>query len=289
LKGDVVTTSKSAPPPIDPGHAGDPETHVTSELVELLPGAHAAIVRLNRPDLLNAMTWEMVRELESVLKQVGDDPSVCTVLITGVGRAFSAGGDLKKYQQLQKDAKGFPEFVDDVHRVFGSLATMRQPVVALINGVTAAGGLELALSADFAYIAASARIGDLHLNFAQMGGGGVLSLLPRMIGPAKARELIMSASLLDAQQALDWGLVNRLVPDDQLLEAGLEFARKTAAMSATALANAKYVLNTGFADGTGLPASLRLERERNCLYVLTQPDAHEGLAAFAEKRPPRFQ
>jgi enoyl-CoA hydratase len=273
----------------DRSDADKSAVYVTRELVEVQPGVFAAIVRLDRPDLLNAMTWEMVRELERVLEEVGNTPSVCAVLITGVGRAFSAGGDLKKYQTLQKDPKAFPAFVDDVHRVFGSLARMSQPVVALINGVTAAGGLELALSADFAYMAASARIGDLHLSFGQMGGGGVLSLLPRMIGPAKARELIMSAELLDAEQALAWGLVNRVVPDEGLLEAGLAFARKVAVMSPTALASAKYVLNTAFADGTGLPSALRLERERNSLYVLTQPDAHEGLAAFAEKRVPRFR
>ena len=165
---------------------------------------------------------------------------------------------------------------------------LSKPVVALVNGVTAAGGLELVLSCDFAYAAASARIGDMHMNFGQMGGGGVLTLLPRTIGPAKARELVFSGELLDAEQALALGLVNRVVPDDELLETGLEFARNVAKKSPTAIANAKHVMNAGLSAGTGVEETMRLERERNCLYVLTQPDAHEGLAAFAEKREPKF-
>jgi enoyl-CoA hydratase len=211
------------------------------------------------------------------------------VLITGKGRGFSAGGDLKAYVELQQDPYEFPRFSADLHRTFASIAAMRVPVVALVNGVTAAGGLELLLSCDFAYAAASARIGDLHLKFGQMGGGGVLSLLPRTIGPARARELVFSARLLDAAEAEQWGLVNRVVPDDELIEAGLELARGAATRSAQALAVAKDVLNSGFAEGTGLHGALRLEREATARYCLTLPDAHEGLIAFAERRDPQFE
>ena len=166
---------------------------------------------------------------------------------------------------------------------------MRMPVVALVNGVTAAGGLELLLSCDFAYAAQSARIGDLHLKFGQMGGGGVLSLLPRSIGPARARELIFSANLLDAHEAARWGIVNRVVPDDDLLAAGLEFADGAATRSAEAMAVAKDVLNGTFAEGTGLNAALRLERESTQRFCLTLPDPQEGLAAFAEGRQPNWR
>ena len=102
------------------------------------------------------------------------------IVITGAGTAFSAGGDLKSYLTLQREPEAFPDFVADLHRVFGRLRRLRVPVVALVNGTTAAGGLELLLSCDFAYAASSARIGDAHLTYGQMGGGGVLTLLPAL-------------------------------------------------------------------------------------------------------------
>jgi enoyl-CoA hydratase/carnithine racemase len=264
------------------------ERNVTTEHCPIDGRNRAALIWLDRPDLLNAMTWEMLLDLERELNEADADETVSIILISGRGRAFSAGGDLKKYQVLQRDPVAFPRFVDDVHRVYSGISKLTKPVVALVNGVTGAGGLELLLSCDFAYAAASARIGDLHLNFGQMGGGGVLSLLPRMIGMARASELIYSGDLLDAEQALEWGLVNRVVPDDELMATGMAFAQRVTKKSPAALRNAKFVLNTGFADGTGLNTTMALERERNCLYVLTEPDAHEGLIAFAEKREPKF-
>lgn len=266
-----------------------PGTPVEVERAELDgSGAVAAILWLNRPDSLNAIDWPMVAALEDALNVADSDPTVRTILISGRGRAFSAGGDLKSYVTLQRSAVEFPRFMRDLHRTFGSIRSLGKPTVALVNGITAAGGLELILACDFAYAAASAQIGDAHLNYGQMGGGGVLALLPRMLPPARARELFFSAELLPAEEALEWGLVNRVVPDDQLLDAGLKFARKVAGKSAASVANAKYVMNVGLADGTGLEGALRLERERNAFYCLNLPDSSEGLAAFAEKRPPRF-
>lgn len=250
--------------------------------------AEAALIWLNRPDALNAISWEMVTGLEKALVTTDNDERICTVLISGRGRAFSAGGDLKSYLALQRDPEGFPRFLADLHRTFGAIRTMRKPVVALVNGVTAAGGLELLLSCDFAYAAASARIGDAHLNYGQIGGGGALALLPRMLGPARARELLFSGDFLPAEEALGCGIVNRVVPDDTLVETGLHFARKVAAKSPTGIEHAKYVMNAGYASGVGLEDALRLERERNAFYCLNVPDAQEGLSAFAEKRRPQF-
>ena len=137
------------------------------------------------------------------------------MLLTGAGRAFSAGGDLKSYVELQRDPVAFPRFVADIHRVFGRLRDLPVPVVALVNGVTAAGGLELLLNCDFALVARSARIGDGHLNFGQMGGGGVLTLLPRVVGLQRASELIFSGRFLSADEAVEWGLAVRCVEDDR--------------------------------------------------------------------------
>ena len=211
------------------------------------------------------------------------------MLLTGAGRAFSAGGDLKSYIELQRDPVAFPQFVADLHRVFGRLRELPVPVVALVNGVTAAGGLELLLNCDFALVARSARISDGHLNFGQMGGGGVLTLLPRVIGLQRASELIFSGRFLSAEEAVDWGLAIRCVEDDELFENGMTFARQVAAKSPLAVANAKAVLQGLWAANGDLSSGLRFERERNAYYCLTSEDAPEGLQAFLEKRSPRFR
>jgi enoyl-CoA hydratase/carnithine racemase len=248
----------------------------------------AAVLRLNRPDALNALDRAMIEELGVRLRAADADPAVAAILVTGRGRSFSAGGDLKAYIELQQDAVAFAAFIDVLGDVFGSIPYLSKPVVALVNGIAAAGGVELLLACDFAFAARSSRIGDAHLNYGQIGGGGSLALLPRTIGPARARELVFSARFLEADEALAWGLVNRVLDDADLLEAGLDFARGVAEKSPAAVAHAKYAMNAGWADGTGLPAALRLERDRAALYCTTLPDSAEGLRAFSEKRAPRF-
>ena len=248
----------------------------------------AVVITLSRPDCLNAIDWEMLRQLDSTIDALSDREDLCCVLVTGAGRAFSAGGDLKSYIELQRDSVAFPQFVSDVHRVFGRLRELPVPVVALVNGVTAAGGLELLLNCDLALVARSALIGDGHLNFGQMGGGGVLTLLPRVVGLQRASELIFSGRFLSSEEAVDWGLAIRCVDDEALLESGLTFARQVAAKSPLALANAKAVLQGLWSTNGDLTSGLQVERERNDVYCLTSEDAPEGLHAFLEKRPPRF-
>ncbi|MCU1380678.1 MAG: enoyl-CoA hydratase/isomerase family protein [Acidimicrobiales bacterium] len=251
--------------------------------------AVAAVLRLDRPDSLNAIDWEMLRALDAALDEVEADADVRAVLVTGNGRAFSAGGDLKGYVKLQKDPVKFPQFVADLHRIFGRLRTIKVPAIALVNGVTAAGGLELLLNCDFTLVARSARIGDGHLNFGQMGGGGVLTLLPRAIGRERAMELIVTGRFLSSDECVAWGLANRVVDDEHLLDEGLELAKGIAAKSPLAVANAKEVLHSVWADNGSVEAGLRFERERDAYYCLTSHDAPEGLVAFGEKRAPRFK
>ena len=269
----------------EPQHAA----YVVVDRIALDAGGDAALVSLNRPEQLNPIDWTTVHQLQEILTAVDDDPAVRAVLIIGRGRAFSAGGDLKSYVKLQEDSVAFPAFLDDLHRTFQFIATMRKPVIALVNGVTVAGGLELILSCDFALAADTAKIGDGHLTFGQMGGGGVLSMLPRAIGPAKARELVLTGRWLSAEEAVEWGLISRVVAPGDLLSAGIEVANAIAERSPLAVANAKLVMNSGWAQGNGLEAALALERERNAYYCLTSEDAREGLRAFQEKRKPRYR
>jgi enoyl-CoA hydratase len=251
--------------------------------------AVAGVLRLNRPDQLNPIDARVLQQLDDGLTELVDDRQVRAILITGAGRAFSAGGDLKAYVTLQRDPVRFPQFVSELHRVFGRLRALPVPVVALVNGVTAAGGLELLLNCDFAIAGVSARIGDGHPNFGQMGGGGVLTLLPRAIGRARATELMLSGRFLGAREALEWGLVSRVVADEDLLDAGLGFAGEVAEKSPLAVANAKQVMHEVWSDNGSVDAGLQYELARNAYYCLTSFDAPEGLAAFAEKRRPRFR
>lgn len=266
-----------------------PDTNVVVDRIELdETGAELGLVTLNRPDEMNPIDWDTGLELGRRFDELAEDPRVRTVAVTGSGRAFSAGGDMKKYQELQRDRRGFPQFLADLHEVFGRIAQYPQPFVALVNGVAVAGGIELLLSCDLAIASRSARIGDAHLPFGQMGGGGVLTLLPRVVGPARARELIFSGRMLAAEEAAEWGLVSKVVADDRLIDAGIAFGKEVAAKSPLAVANAKRVLNAAFWEGTGICAGLRLEREVTARYCLTSSDAPEGLRAFTEKRRPRF-
>lgn len=262
-------------------------------LVERLPagddGALMGLLTLNQPEKMNPIDTEVRRVLRRGFEGLLADDAVRVIAITGRGRAFSAGGNMKKYMTLQRDPVEFPRFIDDAHALRAEMTLAAKPVIALVNGIAIAGGLEMILGCDFAIAAESASIGDSHLNFGQMGGGGVLALLPRAIGPARARELIYSGRRLGAAEAREWGLVNRVVPDDALMAAGLEFTAEVAKKSPLAVANAKQVMNEGFWEGTGVRGALRLEREVTARYCLTSEDAPEGLAAFAEKRRPNFK
>lgn len=251
-------------------------------------GAQLGLVTMNRPAEMNPIDVVAGRALGAAFEELAADERVRVVAITGAGRAFSAGGDMKKYQELQRDAEGFPAFLAEMHQVFMRISQYPKPFVALVNGVTVAGGMELLLACDLAIASESARIGDAHLNFGQMGGGGALAVLPHVVGPARARELVLSGRLLAPREALDWGLVSRVVPDDELLAAGLEFAAGVATKSPLAVGNAKRVLNAAYWASSGLAAGLRLELEAVSRYCLTSHDAHEGLSAFAEKRRPSF-
>jgi enoyl-CoA hydratase len=252
-------------------------------------GSEMGLVTMSRPETLNPLDWEMIHALKEAFDGLVREPRVRVVAVTGSGRAFSAGGDMKKYQTLERDKDQFPQFMEDLHEMFTRISQYPKPFVALVNGIAVAGGFELILHCDVAIAGRSARIGDAHLPYGQMGGGGVLTLLPRAVGPVRARELIFSGRLLSPEEALDWGIVSQIVDDDQMINTGKEFAALVAQKSALAVRNAKQVLNAAFWEGTGVYSGLRLEREVTNRYCLTSDDAHEGLRAFAEKRLPNYQ
>lgn len=251
-------------------------------------GAVMGLVRLNQPEQLNPLDWETVLELQRVVTRLGEDSRVRTIAITGTGRAFCAGGDMAKYIELQRDPYRYPQYNADFHQMITTICQLSKPVIALVNGVAVAGGLELVLACDFAFAGESGRIGDAHLPYGQMGGGGSLNLLPHAVGIIRARELVLSGRILGAAEAKEMGLFLKVVTDDALLQEAVDWSTTLADRSPIAVQNAKQTMNTAYWEGADLTTGLRLEREMANRYAMTYDDPHEGLLAFAEKRKPRF-
>lgn len=272
--------------------AAAPDASPPLVLVERLPLAHQGtwlgLITLNRPQQKNPIDWDTIRSLRSSLDQLASDPAVRVVAFVGAGDAFSAGGDLKKYLRLQRDAAGFAGFLHDLHALFNFIQfDLPKPAVALINGVTAAGGLELALACDVVYACAGARIGDGHLNYGQMGGGGVLTRLPRQVLQNFGREVMFTGCFLPPEPWLQAGLVNRIVDDrSALLRAAVGFADAVAVRSPLAVANMKRVANRMRAQSFERALDEEISTTRD--YCLHSHDAQEGLLAFAQKRPPQY-
>lgn len=251
-----------------------------------VPEQYMGLITLNRPKEMNPMDWGTVKELKTIVNELSADKSVRVIALTGSGKAFSAGGDLKGYLTLQRDEPAFKRFLDDILEVCESMRLSSKPVLALVNGYCVAGGLELFLACDLAYAVESAKIGDGHVNFGQIGGGGSNVRLPRWIMPSLARELLFTGRLLSAQESLQWGLVNKVVPDDKLLEAGLELANTLALKSSLGLSIIKDVCNKSL--DMPIEEGLRYEIDKVFDYAVNSYDCREGLNAFSEKRKPKF-
>jgi len=267
---------------------GENKKLVLTEKISLkFSNQYLGLITINRPKEMNPLNWATVKDLKAALEIFSSNKDTRVIAFTGAGKAFSAGGDLKGYLQLYRDEEAFRSFLGDIRSLLDSIASAEQPVIALVNGYCVAGGLELMLACDFAYASQSAKIGDGHVNFGQVGGAGSNVRLPRSILPPKAREILFTGKLLGADQAYDYGLVNRVVPDHRLVEAGLEFANIVASKSALGISIIKEVCNSGL--NMRLEDALKLEIEKVIHYCTHNRDSYEGLMAFSEKRKPKFE
>lgn len=248
-------------------------------------GARADIV-LARPEKLNPLDWTTVRSLKAASGALEAMDDVRVVVIRGSGKAFSAGGDLQGYLDLYAAPERFSAFLEDFRELLCGIERSRKVYVAAVDGVCVAGGLELLLACDLAVAAAQARIGDGHLNFGQLPGAGGSQRLPRAIGAMRARELIFTGRLVDADEALRLGLVVAVAPEGGLDEAVDALVASMLAHGARGLAGAKRLVNEGLA--MPLDEALRFEIGLVHAYATGDPDAMEGLAAFGDKRPPRL-
>jgi enoyl-CoA hydratase len=242
-----------------------------------------ALVTLDRPEVLNALNFELLRDLGTTLDQVaGGDARV--LLVTGVGdRAFCAGADIKELLgrslSAQREGAAFGQ------AVFAKLDTLRIPSIALINGYAFGGGLELALACTFRLAVRTARLGLPEIKLGLIPGYGGTQRLPRLIGEARALEIIMTGRTVEAAEAERIGLVNRIAEGD-LIEAGKSFAREMTCYSLPALGFARNAIHRGLA--LALREGLQIEADLNTLAFQTA-DAVEGMTAFLEKRKPVFR
>lgn len=244
-----------------------------------------ARVTLNRPDRLNAISPELLADLDHACAAVEGDPDARVMTLTAAGRAFCAGADLRAVRELSPDAERWGAFMGLWHRVFDRIEALPVPVIAGVHGLALAGGLELVLVADLVVADDGARLGDQHANFGLVAGGGGSQRLPRLIGARRAKELMLLGGWLSAQEALAWGLVNRVVPAGQVETAVRDLSRELAAKSAAAARAVKMLVDRGL--DLPLPQGLDLEGEEVARHM-RGADAAEGLRAFVEKRAPRF-
>jgi enoyl-CoA hydratase len=248
-------------------------------------GDGIARVVLNRPAQLNAISPALLEDLAHVCSAVEGDAGIRVVTLTAAGRAFCAGADLRAVRELSPEAERWNGFMRLWHRVFNRIEALPVPVIAGVHGFALAGGLELVLVADLVVADEAARIGDQHANFGLVAGGGGSQRLPRLIGARRAKELMLLGGWLSAAEAREWGLVNRVVPEGTVAAAVEEMAVALAAKSGSANRTAKALVNRALdADLTsGLEMELHLVASH-----MRSAEAAEGLAAFAEKRTPRF-
>jgi enoyl-CoA hydratase/carnithine racemase len=244
-----------------------------------------ARVLLSRPSQLNAITPGMLDDFARLCDLLEADSRLKVLVLTGAGRAFCAGADLAVVAECASDPEAWRAFNEAWHRVFDRIECLPQVVVAGVHGLALAGGLELTLVCDLVVADAESRLGDQHANFGLIAGGGASYRLPSVVGPRRAKELMLLGGWLTAAQALTWGLVNRVAPAGELARVLDDVARDLASKSGPASRAIKELVNRA-ADGTAADA---LERERAAIarHLLTA-DAREGLRAFGEKRRPVF-
>ena len=244
-----------------------------------------AEIRLNRPQRLNAVTQQLYDELNAALSCAEAEREARVVLITGEGRAFCVGADLKEHK-VGRSAFDRRQYLKGEQDVCQRLVNMKKPVIAAVNGFALGAGAEIAIAADFVLMAESAQIGLPEVSIGNFLGGGVTWLLPRLVGLAKARELAFLGERIKGEEAVRIGLANRVFADENFLESAREFALKLASKAPLSMELAKQQLNLS-AERT-LDACLCAELE-GMMFVGTTRDWQEGVDAFAEKRAPIFK
>jgi enoyl-CoA hydratase/carnithine racemase len=251
--------------------------------VGLVVDAHLATVLLDRPEKLNALTPEMLADLERVLETIDGDAGIRAVIVASAGeRAFCVGADIKRFKVLSGTAM-WSHWTRRGHQVFDRLAHLRQPTVAALDGHAFGGGLELALACDLRVVASDATLGLTEVGLGTVPGWGGTQRLPAQIGVTRAKQMILTATPIDAATAHAWGLVNEVVPRGQVASSAHKLAESLAARAPMSVQMAKQAIDVA----QGAPPGPALEGIASAA-TAGASDFTEGLNAFTERRSARF-
>ena len=242
-----------------------------------------ATLTFNRPEKLNALNPEMSGEIRHVLDEVAGNPQVRALIMTGQGRAFIAGADIRMFMEL--DPLTARDFARSAHEVGFKIEALDIPVIAAVNGFALGGGCEMAMACDIIYASENARFGQPEINLGIIPGFGGTQRLARLVGKALAKELCLTGRVIDAWEAKSMGLVARVFPETELMEECRQVARSLTEKGRVALKTLKRVMNQGVEVDLATGCALEMDGFAQCF---ASPDAQEGAAAFLEKRKPRF-
>jgi enoyl-CoA hydratase/carnithine racemase len=248
---------------------------------------HILTLTLNRPESLNAFSVELLEAFAAAIHEARFTKEARVVIVTGSKgdkESFSTGADLKERASMSQDE--VRRFIYTIRNTFTAVENLPQPVIAAINGFAFGGGLELALACDIRVASETAHMGLTETSLAIIPGGGGTQRLPRLIGPAKAKELIYTARRVSAREALSLGLVNRVVPPGDLMSECRTLAKEIARNGPIAVQQAKFAINRGM--DASLEVGLNIESNAYAICIPTE-DRLEGLRAFKEKRAPNYQ
>ncbi len=246
---------------------------------------YIALVTINRAEALNAFNFDTLCELQAAVEAIRTDSNVRVVIFTGSGdKAFSVGADLKERKTLT-DIE-VRRNLYKIGEVFSLIDQLPQPTIAAMNGYAFGGGMELALACDFRFAVSGTLMGLTETSLAIIPGAGGTQRLPRLIGESKALELILTAKRITSEEALEYGILNKVVEQEKLLNTSFEFAEEMLANGPLAIQQAKFAIKQGM--GVDLQTGLQMERKAYEVIIPTE-DRLEALTAFSDKRKPNFK
>jgi len=245
-----------------------------------------ATIRMNRPDAMNALSPDLMQEFSAAVTEVGKDDGIKALVVRGEGRAFCAGADLPYFETAFAYAPTLDLVLERMNTLLFKLEALPIPVIAVVHGFALAGGLELMMACDMVIVAEDARIGDQHVNFGLMPGGGSTQRLPRRVGMQRAMELLTTGRWLSGKEAVEWGLALRAVPTEDLDDELERLLAPLRTKSRPGLGWIKSVTVRG--QELALRDGIALESLAFAQYVFTSSHPSEGIQAFKDKRQPEF-
>jgi enoyl-CoA hydratase len=251
-------------------------------LIRLAEEPGFAVIQINRPEVLNALNIELMKELVQALESLDANDAVRCIILTGNEKAFAAGADIKE----MADASAMEMLLRDQFARWDRIRKIKKPIIAAVSGFALGGGCELAMTCDMIIASETARFGQPEINIGVIPGAGGTQRLTRAVGKVKAMEMVMTGRMITAEEALRWGLVNAVVPVERFLEEAKTWAREIAGKPPVAVKLAKESVLKAF--DTTIEGGLEFER-KNFYLLFASEDQKEGMKAFVEKRKPEWK